>query len=136
MASGWNLWVWLECIGVVIIIIIFPYSTCISSFLAAVSLFLCSFLKCFFLLVYIYIYICMLVLVHNHISLVPIYCILYTVYCIAPNFGGAQFLQNGIFKNFAETIFVELNLEVQCQSVESAKSMCLENLVLFGTLCY
>ena len=24
MASGWNLWVWLECIGVVIIIITFP----------------------------------------------------------------------------------------------------------------
>ena len=47
MASEWNLWVWLECIGVVsgccykevlyidilIIIITFPYSTCISSFL-------------------------------------------------------------------------------------------------------
>ena len=42
MASGWNLWVWLECIGVVrryihvdilIIIITFPYFTCISSFL-------------------------------------------------------------------------------------------------------
>ena len=46
MANGWNLWVWLECIGVVsgccckevyrypqvIIIITFPYSTCISSF--------------------------------------------------------------------------------------------------------
>ena len=55
MASGWNLWVWLECIGVVsgcckevyidipIIIINFPYSTCISSFLAAASLLLCSF---------------------------------------------------------------------------------------------
>ena len=41
MASGWNLWVWLQCIGVVIvgvvvrryidiltIIITFPYSTC------------------------------------------------------------------------------------------------------------
>ena len=48
MASGWNLWVWLECIGVVsgccckeiyidtlIIIITFPYSTCISSFLGS-----------------------------------------------------------------------------------------------------
>ena len=35
MASGWNLWVWLICIGVVIIIITFPYFTCISSFLAA-----------------------------------------------------------------------------------------------------
>ena len=39
MASGWNLWMWLECIGVVSgcckypqIIITFPYSTCISSF--------------------------------------------------------------------------------------------------------
>ena len=44
MASGWNLWVWLQCIGVVsgccckevidilTIIINFPYSTCISSF--------------------------------------------------------------------------------------------------------
>ena len=68
MASGWNLWVWLQCIGVVMgvvvrrhvdiltIIINFPYSTCISSFLAAASLLLCSFLKCFFVL-YIYIYI-------------------------------------------------------------------------------
>ena len=44
---------WLECIGVVIIIITSPYSTCISSFLAAASLFLCSFLKCFFVLVYV-----------------------------------------------------------------------------------
>ena len=44
VASGWNLWVLLECIGVIsgccckelidilIIIITFPYSTCISSF--------------------------------------------------------------------------------------------------------
>ena len=44
MATGWNLWVWLPCIGVVsgcccrryidilTIIINFPYSTCISSF--------------------------------------------------------------------------------------------------------
>ena len=32
VVSMWNLWVWLECIGVVIIIINFPYSTCISSF--------------------------------------------------------------------------------------------------------
>ena len=47
MASWWNLWVWSQCIGVVsgccckevgiidiltIIIINFPYSTCISSF--------------------------------------------------------------------------------------------------------
>ena len=44
MVSGWNLWVWLQCIGVasgvvirryidiLIIIINFPYSTCIRSF--------------------------------------------------------------------------------------------------------
>ena len=41
MASGWNLWVWLECIGVVIKI---PYSsTCISSFFTSsvpISLFI------------------------------------------------------------------------------------------------
>ena len=58
MASGWNLWVWL--VGVVvrryiididilIIIITFPYSTCISSYfggsIISISLF---FFKCFF----------------------------------------------------------------------------------------
>ena len=44
MASGWNLWVWLQCkvwlvsvvirryIDILIIIINFPYSTCIRSF--------------------------------------------------------------------------------------------------------
>ena len=60
MASGWNLWVWLQCIGVasgvvvrryidiLTIIINFPYSSSIRSFLAAASLLLCSFLKCFF----------------------------------------------------------------------------------------
>ena len=68
MATGWNLWVWLPCIGVVsgccckevyryplnIYIYIYfflnffpPYSTCISSFLAAASLLLCSFLNVF-----------------------------------------------------------------------------------------
>ena len=40
-------------IDILIIIITFPYSTCISSFLAAASLLLCSFLKCFFGLVYV-----------------------------------------------------------------------------------
>ena len=35
-------------IDILIIIINFPYSTCIRSFLAAASLLLCSFLKCFF----------------------------------------------------------------------------------------
>ena len=56
---GYNVLVWL--VGVVvrryrdilIIIITFPYSTCISSFLAAGSLPLCSFFKCFFVLVYV-----------------------------------------------------------------------------------
>ena len=38
-------------IDILIIIITFPYSTCISSFLAAASLFLCSFFKCFFVFV-------------------------------------------------------------------------------------
>ena len=62
MASGWNLWVWLECIGVVsgcccirryidiLIIITFPYiyTPIVSAlFLAAVSLFLCSIFKMF-----------------------------------------------------------------------------------------
>ena len=53
MASGWNLWVWLECIGVVIIIITFLYSTCISSFFGSsipISLFI---FKMFFVLVYV-----------------------------------------------------------------------------------
>ena len=51
MVSGWNLWVWLECIGVVRIIIIFPTPLVLALFLAAASLLLCSFFKCFFVLV-------------------------------------------------------------------------------------
>ena len=54
MASGWNLWVWLVSvvvrryiIDILIIIITFPYSICISSSLAASALFLCSFLNVF-----------------------------------------------------------------------------------------
>ena len=55
MASGWNQWVRLECIGVVSGCCCkevhnnytFPYSTCISSFLEAASLLLCSFLNVF-----------------------------------------------------------------------------------------
>ena len=35
-------------IDILTIIINFPYSTCISSFLAAASVLLCSFFKCFF----------------------------------------------------------------------------------------
>ena len=41
-------------IDILTIILIFPYSSCIRSFLAAASLLLSSFLKCFFGLVYIY----------------------------------------------------------------------------------
>ena len=63
VASRWNLWVWLECIGVVSgwcckevyrfpHNITYPYSTCISYFFVAASLLLCSFKKCFFVLVY------------------------------------------------------------------------------------
>ena len=39
-------------IYILTIIINFPYSTCISSFLEAASLLLCSFFKCLFVLVY------------------------------------------------------------------------------------
>ena len=60
MDSGWNLWVWLVSvvvrryiIDILLIFITFPYSTYISSFLAASSLFLCSSFKCFFVLVHI-----------------------------------------------------------------------------------
>ena len=63
LESAWNLWVWLvgvisrrwvwlmvrRYIDILTIIINFPYSTCISFFLAAASLLLCSFLKCFFI---------------------------------------------------------------------------------------
>ena len=40
-------------IDILTIIINFPSSTCISSFLEAASLLLCSFFKCFFVLVYV-----------------------------------------------------------------------------------
>ena len=66
MASGWNLWAWLQCIGVVsrccckevynyidilIIIINFPYSTCIRSFFGSSILTSLFIFKCFFGLV-------------------------------------------------------------------------------------
>ena len=56
MACGWNLWVWVWLVSVVvrryirdilIIITTFPYSTCNSFFLAKSSLFLHSFLNVF-----------------------------------------------------------------------------------------
>ena len=54
MDSGWNLCVWLVgvvvrryIINILIIIITFPYSTCILFFMAAASLLLCSFKKYF-----------------------------------------------------------------------------------------
>ena len=62
VASGWNLWVrvWLECIGVVSgccckEVYRYPHNNYYfpllhSLFLAASSLFLCSFVKCFFIL--------------------------------------------------------------------------------------
>ena len=65
LESGWNLWVWLvgvvsrrwvwlvlkRYIDILTIIINFPYSICINSFLAVASLLLCSLFKCFFGLV-------------------------------------------------------------------------------------
>ena len=59
MASGWNLWVWLQCIvirryiDILIIIINFPYSTCIRSFFGSSILTSLFIFKCFFGLVYI-----------------------------------------------------------------------------------
>ena len=59
MASGWNLWVWLvsvverRYIDNLVIIITFPYSTCISSFfcsIISISLFI---FKCFLVVVYV-----------------------------------------------------------------------------------
>ena len=75
MASGWNLWVWLPCIGVVSgccckevyryphnnNIINFPYSTL---FLAAASLLLCSFKKN-----YIIHYVSFIPYKHKHINM-------------------------------------------------------------------
>ena len=60
MACGWNLWVWLQCIGVAsrccykevyrypLIIINFPYSTCIRSFFGSSILTSLFILKMFF----------------------------------------------------------------------------------------
>ena len=66
MVSGWNLWVWLECIGLVsgccckevqvyidiliIKLLLYPTPLYISSFFAAASLLLCSFLNVFLFL--------------------------------------------------------------------------------------
>ena len=64
VVSGWNLWIWLQCIGVasqccykevyidiLIIIINFPYSTCIRSFFGSSILTSMFIFKCFFGLV-------------------------------------------------------------------------------------
>ena len=60
MASGWNLWVWLvsvvvrRCIiDILIIIITFPYSACISSFFGSIIPISFFIFKCFFVLVYV-----------------------------------------------------------------------------------
>ena len=92
LESGWNLWVllmgvvsrrWVWLVSVVvrryiidilIIIITFPYSIVLALFLAASSLFLCSFKKCFFILLYIIIMhylntqIFSYIYMYNHIS--------------------------------------------------------------------
>ena len=63
MASGWNLWVWLQSVGrvgvvvrryinILIIIINFPYSTCSRSFFCSNILTSLFILKCFFGLLY------------------------------------------------------------------------------------
>ena len=65
VVSGWNLWVWLECIGVVSGCcckevyryspnITYPYSTCISSFLQQHPYFFLHFLNVFSSLFIIY----------------------------------------------------------------------------------
>ena len=66
MASGWNLWIWLQYIGVasrwcckevyniLIIIINFPYSTCSRSFFGSSILTSLFIFKCFFGLVILY----------------------------------------------------------------------------------
>ena len=51
VSRRWVLLVVRRYIDILTIIINFPYSTCISSFLAEASLLLCSFFKCFFVLV-------------------------------------------------------------------------------------
>ena len=61
MASGWNLWVWLECIGVVsgcccvrryidiLIILLFPTPLVFAHFCSSIPIyFFVHFLKCFF----------------------------------------------------------------------------------------
>ena len=57
MASGWNLWVWLVSvvvrryiIDILIIIITFPYSACISSFFGSIIPISFFILKCLFVL--------------------------------------------------------------------------------------
>ena len=61
MASGWNLWVWLQSVGrvgvvvrryinILIIIINFPYSTCSRSFFGSNILTSLFIFKCFFCL--------------------------------------------------------------------------------------
>ena len=67
MASGWNLWVWLQSVGrvgvvvrryinILIIIINFPYSTCSRSFFGSNILTSLFIFKCFFgLIIYNYV---------------------------------------------------------------------------------
>ena len=59
-------------IDILLIIINFPYSTCIRSFLAAASLLLCSFLKCFFGLVSVIFLQCIANVTHRTFEIVQI----------------------------------------------------------------
>ena len=59
-------------IDILIIIINFPYPTCIRSFLAAASLLLCSFLKCSFGLVSVIFLQCMANVTHRTFEIVQI----------------------------------------------------------------
>ena len=72
MASGWNLWVWLVSvvvrryiIDILIIIITFPTRLVLALFFAAASLFLFSFLKCFFVLYNFRLYVVHVPLMHK-----------------------------------------------------------------------
>ena len=58
-------------IDILIIIINFSYSTCIRSFLAAASLLLCSFKKCFFGLVSVIFLQCIANVTHRTFEIVP-----------------------------------------------------------------
>ena len=85
MASGWNLWVWLQCIvwlvivvirryiDILIIIINFPYSTCIRYFFDSSILTSLFNFKCFFGLVSVIFLQCIENVTHRTFEIVPKY---------------------------------------------------------------